>query len=215
MTWRSVPQNLVTLRTMLASVTEWTAAGGAEAQIHYPYAAPTDNTFPRLVLFSDVRNDDVATNTTLARGTISMQLDAFGRYGDAITGVDTGAGTITVAGDISGQVTVGDEVRIQGSTGNDLWYLVTAIAVAGDTTLTLSDGQSQGPQDATVDGTLFTGSVEDLADQIVVGLLGIPTGLPLRDGGREGPALWPGADDPDELQVATATITISTGLDAS
>ena len=69
----------------------------------------------------------------------------------AITGVSTGSKTFSVATDITGLLTVGERIRVAGSTGNDGWYTIVSMAFdAPNTVITVVET----PADATVDGTL-------------------------------------------------------------
>jgi len=75
----------------------------------------------------------------------------------AITGVNTGTGVFTIAGNHASEV--GSTIRINGSTGNDQVYTVTdASDVAADTEVTVSETIS----DATVDGNLHVGATQIL-----------------------------------------------------
>lgn len=212
MTWRSVPNILVQLRTMLGSVTAWTTAGGASGQIHYPSRLASDTTRPSLVLFHDTTRESIGTATTLERGTLVMLLEAYGRYKDAVTAVDSGAGTVTVAADVTSQLAAGDDFYIDGSTANDGWYKASSVVYTTSTVVTIDASGGAALQDDTVDGVLFTGSVEDLADQIAKGLLDLETGLPLRSCGRVGPADFPDGGEDSEIHII-ARIEAETGLD--
>ncbi len=69
----------------------------------------------------------------------------------AVAGVSTAARTFTVAGDLSGVLSPGDQIRITDSTGNDGWYTVVSATYSDpNTTITVVEAVA----DATVDGTL-------------------------------------------------------------
>jgi len=73
----------------------------------------------------------------------------------AISAVDQGTQTFTIAGDHTAELQNGDRVTVRGSTGNDGGYDVSAVALNGsDTDVTVS----QAIPDATADGTMIYGA---------------------------------------------------------
>lgn len=217
MTWRNAPNVLKQFRTMLGNCSSWTNAGGASGQVIYPAAdEATDTTFPRIVVAHDTSRERIGTSMRLETGTIMGILQGYGRWKDAITAVDADADTVTVSGDISDQIDDGDDFYINGSTDNDGWYIASDVSVSGgNTTITVDTTKGDALTSDTADGSLFTGAIEDLADQIIDDLVGLrdtsTPGLPLRSGERVDFAQFP--DSEDTFDYISQEITLETGLE--
>jgi len=84
----------------------------------------------------------------------------------SITGVDTGANTVDVGTDLTGDVEPGDLIRISGSTGNDGVYTVDDITSTTITTVeSITDATADGnvkAYDLTIDNTSIN-SGQDVA----------------------------------------------------
>ena len=76
------------------------------------------------------------------RGRLASLLDSDGvqiqppKYVHAITAVNQGSKTFTIAGDQSANVSTGDTIRVNGATANDGAYTVTNVAAGANTVIT-------------------------------------------------------------------------------
>jgi hypothetical protein len=111
------------------------------------------------------------------------------RTSHAITGVNTGTKTFTVAGDQTLELVAGTKLAVDGSTGNDGMYTVVSATYTSSTAIVVSETIS----DATADGTLYPCG----------NLLGIgPLGTPKTVGNGDTPKFAAG-----DLDVTLARIT--------
>jgi len=161
MTFRSAPSIISELKAMLGNCSAWTGAGGAAGQIIYPnVVSDVDTTFPRVILGHLTDRNRIGTSMSLETGSLMMILQGYGRWSDDITAIDATAQTITVAGDISSQVSAGDEFYVAGSTDNDGWYVVTSVAATTSTVITVDETKGASIQSDTADGTVRLAAVE-------------------------------------------------------
>jgi len=118
---------------------------GMTAAFQFVYFADGDpGSYVRLNLASDTVTDwgESVTDGVLPVGSTDTAYN--------ITAVDTGDDKLTVAEDLSAVIAVDDYIVVNGSTGNDGAYQVSAVTGTGPTVFTLR----QDVTDATVDGTL-------------------------------------------------------------
>jgi hypothetical protein len=86
--------------------------------------------------------------------TALMSAAVIPEHEESITGVDDGAGTFTVGGDVSGLLATGEIITVTGSTGNDGDYTVDSVSYDSNNDETTITVQESVP-DATADGKII------------------------------------------------------------
>lgn len=133
------------------------AAQNAEESISYNFTPPKERVPINWLVINGVRRSQLTNDKS--RGTlVSARIDDQRLKLSDIVGVDTGTDTVSVNGDQTERLVVGNDINIEGSTGNDGIFTIdstsydsgndeTDITITGDIT------------DATADGRVYDGVV--------------------------------------------------------
>ena len=85
-------------------------------------------------------------------GRLAFQVFAKGTPAQfTITAVDQALDLFTVAGDQTGEMVIGDKIKVSGSTGNDGDYIIASLQFSGGNTII---GVAEEIPDATIDGQI-------------------------------------------------------------